>query len=661
MSERVSVTEVRNALRCPRIFALGRLEQKIVAFPVGSSCLGATFHRLVDRFAGAVEAPPARFAGLGPDTPRDAVEDALVGWLLSYLSEELTADPGYWTIPGEVDDLAEAMREFARHLSGRIAALEDTPATALRRVFESGERQLEAPWPDGPLIHGRLDAVFRDREGRYEVIEYKLTDEANDPLDQAQVVLYQQLLSLSEGTEAQATILRFTPTLRETTLGTAAAALVAREQLAPVIRRLPEWARDPASAPATERRDLCASCPMAVPCASRYPERVAHRDDPPVAGTRPRSASAGAGLSEAAPPPPSDPLRDEEGLAEARRIRDMILDALRQLGAGASSPETPVVGPRTYLIEVTRQHGSVAALDRAAHDVQHRLAAELAIDVSYERSGGHRRFWVTRTRPRAIYLGPLLAAKAAWLAAQPGRFVLGQEPSGKIVVGDFSDASTAHLLVAGQTGSGKSIFLQSLLASLVRYFGPESIRFHLVDPKRVTFTSPTFRSSIASHLEGPLSFDAEETLPLISQLVELMEERYLMFAAEQVSDILEYNEARPTATLERRVLVIDEFQDLLTDKNLAKDFCSGVARLGAKARAAGIHMVLATQRPSADTLPPIIKANLCGRVAFQVASATNSRIILDQKGAETLLGKGDLLANLGRGLVRAQAPLLSDA
>src|SRR5690606_10814715 len=133
------------------------------------------------------------------------------------------------------------------------------------------------------------------------------------------------------------------------------------------------------------------------------------------------------------------------------------------------------------------------------------------------------------------------------------------------------------------------------------------------------------------------------------------------FEREQVQDIGEYNEARPDARLERRVLVIDEFQDLLTDKTLSRDFCAGVARLGAKARAAGIHPVLATQRPSADTVPPIIKASLCGRVALQVASASNSRIILDQKGAEALLGKGDMLVNLGRGIVRAQAPLLTDA
>ena len=660
MTERVSVTEVRNALRCPRIFALGRIEQKVVAFPVGSSCLGATFHRLVDRFSADVGAPPAAFGVLPSGAALDTIEHGLCSWLLGYLREELGADPGYWTIPGEVDDLAEALRAFARHLAGRVAVAGQRPAQALVTVLHSGERVVEAAWPDGPMIHGRLDAIFRDRTGGYEVVEYKLTDEANENLDQAQAVLYQQLYALSEGKPAQATILRFTPALRETNLAPAAAEAVVRLQLEPTLRGMVRWAELPFTAPATDRRDLCATCPMAVPCASHYPQRVAHRDDPPVAATRPRNAAQGESLRETAAPPPHDPLRDDEGAKEAEQIASRILDALRTLGAAAVSPRKPIVGPRTYLIEVSRKHGAVSVLDRAAQDVQHRLATELGVDVVYEKAGGHRRFWVTRSKPRAIFLGPLLEAKSQWLAESAGRFVVGQEPNGSVVVGDFSDGSAAHLLVAGQTGSGKSYFLQSLLASLVRFHGPEAIRFNLVDPKRVTFTGASFRSSIASHLEAPVSYDAEETLPLISQLVELMEERYRLFEREQVQDIREFNEARPDVRLERRVLVIDEFQDLLTDKALTRDFCSGVARLGAKARAAGIHLVLATQRPSADTVPPIIKANLCGRVALQVASASNSRIILDQKGAEALLGKGDMLVNLGRGIVRAQAPLLTD-
>ena len=182
-------------------------------------------------------------------------------------------------------------------------------------------------------------------------------------------------------------------------------------------------------------------------------------------------------------------------MVEAKKIRDLIVDTLGKLGASATSPHDPIVGPRTYLIEVTRQHGSVSHLDRAASDVQHRLAGEQHIDLQYERSGGKRTFVVTRKTPCPVYLEPLLEGKGGWLAERPGRFIVGQEPTGRILVGDFSDGSTAHLLIAGQTGSGKSVFLQSLLASLVQFHGPESIRFNLVDPKRVTFTSASFSSS----------------------------------------------------------------------------------------------------------------------------------------------------------------------
>jgi DNA segregation ATPase FtsK/SpoIIIE, S-DNA-T family len=227
MSERVSVTEVRNALRCPRIFALGRLEEKVVAFPVGSSCLGATFHRLVDKFAGSISAPPAEFCALTHKAPLDSIEASLARWVLAFLHEELKADHGYWTIPGEVDELAEALREFARHLAGRIFALGTEPQLALTQVLYSGERAIEAQWPEGPLIVGRMDAIFCDKQGLFEIIEYKLTDEANDPLDQAQAVLYQRIFRTVEGRDAQATILRFTPTLRETNLGVAAGDQVA--------------------------------------------------------------------------------------------------------------------------------------------------------------------------------------------------------------------------------------------------------------------------------------------------------------------------------------------------------------------------------------------------------------------------------------------------
>jgi len=661
MSERISVTELRNALRCPRIFALGRLRRQSVAFPVGSSCLGATFHRIVELFSRDVEHPPQAFAALGVGTPRDEVEARLVAWLLDYLVRELEADAAYASMPGEVDDLAEALRELGRHLTGRLVAFPETPALALPNVVRAGERSVEAVLGEnGPLVHGRLDALYADRGGNLEVVEYKLTDEANDEMDRAQVALYRELLRVADDVSATPVILRFSPALRETTLTAESAdALVARVVL-PLLGNMSSWAADPSDVPATHRKDLCSACPVARECNETYPERLAVRDDPPVAAIRPRPA-AGSTILDAAPLPMTASAGDEQGKQEAEVLRDRILEELKKQGAAAVCPRAPVVGPTLYLIEVSRPRGPVNQLDRAAEDVRHRLAADADLDVSYEKQGGHRVFIVKRPKPRRVLLGPLLEQKRDWLLQRPGRFVVGQQPDGEVLCADLSDSSTPHLLVAGQSGSGKSVLLQSIVAALLQFHGPEAIRFVLVDPKRVTFNGASFRSAVAAHLEGPIRAGLEDTLPVIEQLVDVMEERYKLFESAQVMDIEEFNEqAKAADRLNRRVLVIDEFQDLFTDKSSSQTFFAGVRRLGAKARAAGVHLILATQRPDRDTVPPIIKSNLGGKIALQVASQTNSRIILDQNGAERLLGKGDLLASLGRGVVRAQAPLLSD-
>jgi DNA segregation ATPase FtsK/SpoIIIE, S-DNA-T family len=660
VTDRVSVTEVRNALRCPRLFALGRQLGRSVAFPVGSSCLGASFHRIVEQLSRVVAAPPSAFAALRVGAARDDVEASLTDWLMDMLLDELAADATFATMPGEVDDLAEALRELSRHLTERLRRFPAPPAQALVQLLHAGEQVIEATLHDsGPLVSGRLDALYADARGGLEVVEYKLTDEGNEELDRAQVALYRALLRLSRNVDARPVILRFSPTLREASMSAEAADAFLANRVLPVVQNMSDWASDPWRAPATERDDLCAACPVAHECKECYPTRLPARDDPPNAALRPRPGPI-EGLSTPAPAPEPVPTDDDHaGRMEAATLRDRILAELKREGALAVCPRPPVVGPTLFLIDVARPRGAVRHLDRAAEDVRHRLAAEHDINAEYEKEGGHRRFIVKRPTPQKVSLAPLLLARREYLSARPGRFVVGQCPDGETLCGDFSDASTPHLLVGGQSGSGKSVLLQSLIASLVQYQPPSAIRFTLVDPKRVTFNGASFRGAVAAHLDGPVRFDVEDVLPVLQQLIEAMEERYGLFATARVTDIGEFNEqASPEQRLERRLLVIDEFQDLITDKATTQAFFAGIRRLGAKARAAGIHLVLATQRPDREVVPPIVKANLGGKIALQVASKTNSRIVLDEGGAERLLGKGDLLANLGRGLVRAQAPLL---
>ena len=181
-----------------------------------------------------------------------------------------------------------------------------------------------------------------------------------------------------------------------------------------------------------------------------------------------------------------------------------------------------------------------------------------------------------------------------------------------------------------------------------------------MDPKRVTFNHPAFQSAVAAHLDGPILYGLDDALPCIERLIEEMEERYRIFEQANVSELNEFEMAcSQSDQMARRILVIDEFQDLTIDSKVSRALLCWHSTFGRQSSRRGHSCHLTTQRPDRNTVPSVIKANLGGKIALRVANAINSRVILDQGGAEGLLGNGDLLADLGHGLVRAQAPVLA--
>jgi len=195
-----------------------------------------------------------------------------------------------------------------------------------------------------------------------------------------------------------------------------------------------------------------------------------------------------------------------------------------------------------------------------------------------------------------------------------------------------------HLLIAGTTGSGKSIFLKTLIASIMYHLTPDEVRLVLVDPKRVEFG--IFSSSLFCACN--IITDFEDVPPLFEALVSEMEARYQLLERAGVSGIRQYNaETEPHLRRPYIVVVVDEFADLLMQN--AEGFEDNIIRLAQKARASGIHLVMATQRPSADVIKGLLKTNIPGRIALTVSSQVDSKIILDTSGAETLTGKGDLI------------------
>ncbi len=213
-------------------------------------------------------------------------------------------------------------------------------------------------------------------------------------------------------------------------------------------------------------------------------------------------------------------------------------------------------------------------------------------------------------------------------------FALGEDISGNPVVASLEDMP--HLLIAGSTGSGKSVCLNSLILSLLYKSSPEEVRLVLIDPKMVELT--VFNG--VPHLMAPVVTDPKKAAMVLRWMLSEMEKRYKRFSEEGVRDIYRFNEISPER-LPFIVIVIDELADLMMVSPVEVE--DAICRLAQMARAAGIHLVVATQRPSVDVVTGIIKANIPSRIAFAVSSQTDSRTILDMGGAEKLLGRGDML------------------
>ena len=231
---------------------------------------------------------------------------------------------------------------------------------------------------------------------------------------------------------------------------------------------------------------------------------------------------------------------------------------------------------------------------------------------------------------------------------------LGKDIAGKPVITDL--AKMPHLLVAGTTGSGKSVCVNTLISSILFSRKPEEVKLLLIDPKMVELS---IYNGIP-HLMVPVVTDMKKAAAVLRWAVREMEARYKAFAASGKRDIKSYNEAHPKAAMPLIVLIIDELADLMM--TAPDDIEESISRLAQMARAAGIHMVLATQRPSVNVITGSIKANVPSRISFAVGSQIDSRTILDMAGAEKLLGKGDMLfAPIGANKpIRVQGAFISD-
>ena len=358
---------------------------------------------------------------------------------------------------------------------------------------------------------------------------------------------------------------------------------------------------------------------------------------------------------EASAPEVEDPSAEAARKAEAAKL----LETLSRYGV-EGSVDAVRTGPTVTTYEVTPVAGTkVKTVAALADDLSLAMGRKVRIQapipgttrVGFELPNARR----GKVSVRDLIEDPRFAAFDGALPV-----VLGKDTMGEPVYADL--AAMPHVIVAGATGSGKSVGLNVMLLSMLYRRSPEELRFLMIDPKVVEL-APFER---IPHMLQPVVTDMGKAAQALQWAVGEMERRYQLFAATGSRNIGSYNGKVErgevsSAKLPSIVIVIDEFADLMAQQGKGKEVESAVSRLAQKARAAGMHVILATQRPSVDVLTGTIKANFPTRIAYRVAQKVDSRTILDDQGAEHLVGAGDMLVKLADGETkRVQCPWVSE-
>jgi hypothetical protein len=316
----------------------------------------------------------------------------------------------------------------------------------------------------------------------------------------------------------------------------------------------------------------------------------------------------------------------------------VLIDKLKQFGIEGRISDIQS-GPMITRFELEPAPGvKIQSISSRQDDISLALAAErirILAPIPGKNAVGIE---VPNKERRTVFLREVLTSEPFRNQKSPLGFALGTTITGEPYSADLR--TMPHILIAGTTGSGKSVCINSLMASIIYRSGPDYVRFLTIDPKQLEL--PVYNP--IPHLLGTTTIDPDKAVRELGRIVEIMEARYGEFANLGVRDIVGYNERAESEGFERKpyiVVIIDELADLML--RAPNEIEMRITRLAQMSRAVGIHLVLATQRPSVDVITGLIKANFPCRTAFQVASKTDSRTILDMNGAESLLGRGDML------------------
>jgi S-DNA-T family DNA segregation ATPase FtsK/SpoIIIE len=323
---------------------------------------------------------------------------------------------------------------------------------------------------------------------------------------------------------------------------------------------------------------------------------------------------------------------------ESEQEATLLLDKLRQFGIDGRVSDI-LSGPMITRFELEPAPGvKIQSIASRQDDISLALAAErirILAPIPGKNAVGIE---IPNKDRRTVFLREVLTSEPLREERSPLGFALGTTITGEPESADLR--TMPHILIAGTTGSGKSVCINSIIASIIYRSSPSDVRFLTIDPKQLEL--PVYNP--IPHLLNPTTTDPTRAVNELNRIVNIMETRYGEFANLGVRDIVGYNQRAEAEGFARKpyiVVVIDELADLML--RAPNEIEERITRLAQMSRAVGIHLILATQRPSVDVITGLIKANFPCRIAFQVASKTDSRTILDMNGAESLLGRGDML------------------
>lgn len=644
-----SATQVKLAFECPRLFYLHHhFGGKTLFVPEEHiKGVGSAFHDLSTKFIQLAKTDPSLksiFAPevLDPQQITNALRDRFYQQVFfPYLEKAMTVKPEtaprlyhIWQgINQVIPPWANLLVKNRQYCSGDVL---------MQQTFRQEEFSLDYEFvlPDNSRkkVTGKLDSFVFDHEtNRYCVLEYKSYKPSDLSAQLAQVAIYGYMLSTKHNLPIDCAVYCVLPEFQSYHYSWEQLQETVYQLIPHKLQQMQAWVQwkpnltegsDSVPPPATQSY-LCEICPQQQECQSFFP---AENDSPVFLNNSTL---------------PTTIREDPETLAE------QLIATLQAYKIDVEYVGS-IVAPAFIRVKLKPRLGlKVASVLKLSQDLQVQLG--LACEPLITTAAGYVSVDLPRS-DRAIALFENYIQKQTLPETEGVKIALGIDLNNKLIEANLSDPNTCHFLVGGTTGSGKSEFLRTLLLSLVYRYTPEQVKIILVDPKRVSF--PEFEKM--PWLLCPIVKDNDQAMNVLQNLVTEMESRYQLLEKKGCNTINNYNHnliKEKKSSLPYIVAIFDEYADMMAEKENRLCLEQSIKSLGAMSRAAGIHLIIATQRPDASVVTPLIRSNLPARIALRTASEADSKIILggNTTQAHQLLGKGDLFYQAASHLERLQS------